>query len=73
MSTYLVPTKQTVMLRHESSGTITNSNYPLPSPKNQDKTVELRYIFIILKYYSLNFLVNIFFQSRPGILNPIDN
>ena len=42
VSTYLVPTKKTLLLGLESSGTISNTNYPLPSPKNQDNTVEIR-------------------------------
>ena len=42
MSTYLVPSTRMLQLAANSSGTVTNTNYPLAAPASTERVTELR-------------------------------
>ena len=44
VSTYLVPSTRTLQLAANSSGTLTNTNYPLAAPASTERVTELRWV-----------------------------
>ena len=44
MSTYLVPSTRVLQLAANSSGTLTNTNYPLAAPASTERVTELRWV-----------------------------
>ena len=44
MSTYLVPSTRMLQLAANSSGTLTNTNYPLAAPASTERVTELRWV-----------------------------
>ena len=44
VSTYLVPSTRVLQLAANSSGTLTNTNYPLAAPASTERVTELRWV-----------------------------
>ena len=64
MSTYLVPSTRVLQLAANSSGTLTNTNYPLAAPASTERVTELRWVNTYSSYFPYVYF-NIRLVLRP--------
>ena len=62
VSTYLVPSTRVLQLAANSSGTLTNTNYPLAAPASTERVTELRWVKLTYQEVLVSHMVHDVYQ-----------